>query len=272
MGFIRGGLFVIASVLLFVLFLAGNTFLTLNLSLTYDNVQQELVSVIKDIVGDEMNLSEKIENDFEVMKLYCENNSEYVFSQEEHTFVIPCEIISEGSDAVIDYGINNLVNEVYYEEYDCNFWDCIKDTEAPFFLVSEKAKNYWGEKFYFSLLICLILIILMFFLIENKTNLLIVVGSLLIVSSLPFMRLNWVLSFINESLFGFFTIFFSKAHYVFLIVFILGLFVIGFGIILKFFKIGFKISEIANKFSKGKKNSSVNKSKEFVKKQIPKQK
>ena len=73
MGFIRGGLFVIASVLLSLFFLFGNVFLTLGLSLDYDNVQPELVSVVKDITEDEISLEQKIEEKFESMELYCQN-------------------------------------------------------------------------------------------------------------------------------------------------------------------------------------------------------
>ena len=59
MGLIRGGLLFIVVVLLFLSFLVGNIFLTLNLSLDYNNVQPELTSVIRNIAENEFNRSEE---------------------------------------------------------------------------------------------------------------------------------------------------------------------------------------------------------------------
>ena len=251
MGLFRSGLFVIASVLLFVAFLTANVFLTLNKSLEYEIVKPELVSVIKDIFEDKINLSGVIDENFEYMQLYCKNNSEFVFNEQGHTFAIPCSVISHGSDAVIEYGASSLVDEFYYKDYNCNFWDCFGKTEIPFFLVSKKAKDYWENKFYFLMLVSFILIILMFFLVERKANLFVVTGSLLAVSALLFIKLDWILFFISDKpLLQFFTIFFTKAYNVFLISFITGLIILALGILLKFFGIGFKISEFFSRFQK----------------------
>ncbi len=254
MGIVRGGLFVIASVLLFLLFLVGNVFLTLSLSLDYASVQPELVSVVESIAGDEINLEQEVEGRLGSMELYCQNNSEYVFNDESgQVFVIPCEVVSQGPDAVVDYSVNNFVEEIYYKDYDCDFLDCFAETEQPFFLISQKAKDYWNNKFYLSLFISLFLIALMFFLIEDKKNLPIVAGVLLLISALPFMKLNWVLSFFSDKSFlQFFTIFFAKAYTVFLISFSLGIILLGIGGVLKLFGIGFKISDFLDKLRKKK--------------------
>lgn len=276
MGMIRGGLFVIASFALFLSFFAGNVFLTLDWSLEYDTLRPELTSIIKDIAAEsEINLDEVMEENFVIMESYCQNNSEYVFSKQEYIFVIPCDIVSQGSEAVIEQGINNLLKEFYYKEYDCGFWECVKQSDAgqPFVLVSEKARDYWNNKFYLALVVSLILIILMFFLIETKHSLFTVVGCLLIISSLPFMKLNWLLSFISDASFlQFFTIFFIKAYNVFLISFIIGLALLGVGIGLKFFNIGFKISDFFSKKEKVKENVSKKDIKEIVKEEISKKK
>jgi len=273
MGVIRGGLLVIVIISLFLVFLIGNIFLTLYFSLDYVNVKSELVSVVKDAVEEEISLIGGIEEEFGFMELTCQNNSNFVFSDDVsgYVFEIPCEIIFQGYDAVIDYQLNIFVEEVYYEDYDCGFLECIKETERPFFLVSEKAKDYWKNKLYFSLIISIILIVAMFFLIEQKYNLPIVVGSLLAVSALPFMKLNWVLSFLPASSFlQFFTIFFTKAYTVFLISFIFGIIILIVGIILKFFQIGFKINDLFSKFSKKDKKVSSKEVKEIVKKEMSK--
>jgi hypothetical protein len=275
MGFIRGGLLVIVSVLLFSSFLAGNFFLTLTLSLDYDTIQPELVSVVSELSEDEINLRQVIDEELPFMEEYCQNNSEYVFSDQGHTFVIPCSVVSQGSDAIISYGLNTLVEEVYYKEYDCDFWKCLEKTGDPFFLVSEKAKDYWKQKFYFSLIASIILVALAFILIEKRTSLPILVGIMLIASGIPFLIINWIsFNWIPLPMFGeyfvqLFTIFFAKSYTVFLISFILGLIVLGIGILSKFFSIGFKIS---NFFSKKKKGISKKEVKNIVKEEISKDK
>ena len=261
MGFIRGGLLVVASIILFLSFLVGNVFLTLNLSLDYETIKPELVSVVKDISENEINVSGMIGENFEFMELYCENNSEFVSKYEEvdYTLVLPCDVVSQGSEAVIEYATESLVEEFYYKDYDCEFLDCLKETKTPFFLVSEQAKNYWGSKFYFLISISFVLIGFMFFLIERKINLPIIAGSLLTISALPFMKFDSFLSLASDnSFFQFFIVFFTKAHTVFLISFISGLVILGTGIGLKLWRVG---TGKDKKFSK-------NEVKKIVKKEI----
>ena len=93
MGLIRGGLLTIVSAILFLSFFAGNAFLTLTWSLEYDTIQPELTSVIKDTIGSKMNLDEVMNENFEAMQLYCQNNSEFVFSEGGYTFEIPCDVV-----------------------------------------------------------------------------------------------------------------------------------------------------------------------------------
>lgn len=253
MGAIRGVLLVIVSVLFFILLLVGNILLILSLSLQYDNVQAELASSIKDVVAKGINVEEVMEKSYPLMKLYCQNNSEFVFRDDGsgYTFTIPCDVIAQGFEAIVDYGINSLVENFYYEDYDCEFWDCIEKTGSPLFLVSEKAKNYWNSKFYLALMASIVLIVLIFFLVEKKSNLFVIVGSLLIISALPFMKLDWVLSFISDKPFlELLTIFFTKVHTVFLISIISGIVVLSIGILLKLFGVGFTISNIFSRFQK----------------------
>lgn len=295
MGAIRGVLLVIVSILLFLLFLAGNTFLTLSLSLDYDNVKPELVStmgafvedgmsfIIEEAVGEkvesiEAGLSDEINKNLEIMEEYCQNNSDYVFSYGENTLVIPCSVVSQGSEAIIEEGITNIVDDFYYAEYNCGFWDCFEKTGSPFFLISEKAKDYWNSKFYLVLIASFVLIVLIFFLVEKKSNLFVVAGSLLIISALPFMKLNsFVGSLLNpflsasgipsdmsSSFLNIFSIFFTKAYNVFLISVISGIVILSIGILLKLFGVGFTISNLFSRFQK----KDVKKDKKFSKDKI----
>ena len=265
MGFIRGSLLVIVCILLFFSLLLSGIFLTLSLSLKYENVQEELGSVLENltgnqlnIIGDDFNLEEEMEEAQEFMEEHCQNKSSYVFSEGGYTFVIPCDIldeIEEDPSAIIEQGIDNIIEQIYYDDYNCDFWNCFEVTELPLFLVSEKAKNYWQDKFYLTLIAFVVLVVLIFFLTENKQNTPIIVGSLLVLSSLPLLGIRKIVGiFLGD--FGdlgisFLNIFIGKANSVFWIVFIAGLILIGAGIALKFLHI----------VKKGKKNKIQNISK-----------
>ena len=110
-------------ILLLISFLVMNVFLTLSLSLEYDNVKPKISSVVKDLAENEINLTDEIEENFVFAEIYCQNNTEFIFSQGEYVFEIPCTIVDEGPESVIDYGINQIIDEVYYKEYDCGFFE-----------------------------------------------------------------------------------------------------------------------------------------------------
>lgn len=252
MGFIRGSALVIVAVLFFVALLASNSFLTLSSSLEYDIVKPKLVPVIIDIAEEEFNLSSQIDDSYSQMLTDCENNSTIIFDEEGFSFEVPCEKVREGKQEVIDYGVNSLVDEVYYKNYDCGFWDCAEEGEPPFFLVSQKAQGYWSSLFYFVLGVLILLFVVIFFLVEKKSNAFIIAGALLMVSALPFAKIIWVASFLDKYAFQFFAVLFSRASLMFLRIFIFGIIVLGVGILMKFFGIGFWISNLVNKIS-GKK-------------------
>ena len=247
MGFIKGGLLIILSVFLFIILFLGNVFFVLSLSLGYENVQKELGPVLKNLTEDkfniierDFNLTKEMERAFEFMREHCRNETAYVFARGGYTFVLPCDLleeIDENSQSLVDQGMENIVEQIYYDDYDCKFWDCFEKTGLPLFLVSEKAKNYWQDKFYFTLIAFAVIVVLIFFLVEHKQNTPIVVGSVLVLSSLPLLKLEKVIgSIIGNSYFTFFGVFFNKIGTVFWIVFFSGLIIIGAGIALRFLR------------------------------------
>ena len=237
MGFFKGTFLFIASIILLLSLLAGNIFLALSMSLNYETLQSEFTPVIKDVAEKEFGISSVIvDEQFLLMELYCQDNSEYVFSESGYVFEIPCSIVDQGSDAVIEKGISDFADDIYYQDYECDFWDCFYKSEVPYFLVSEKAKEYWKSKFYLSLLLSIILIIAIFFLVEQKYNLLTLIGSLLIISSLPLIKIEKLLSLIDyKYISDFLIIFLNKSYNIFLISFILGIIILGIGIGLRFY-------------------------------------
>lgn len=273
MGAIRGVLLVFVCVFLFLSLLIGNVFWTLNLSLDYNNVKPEM-SAIFDGTFEDQNLETVVEDNFEIMKSHCQTGNEYMFNYDNsgYIFTLPCTVVLEGSDAVVNYIVNDFVEEFYYKDYDCDFIDCFEKV-GPFFLVSQKAKNYWSHNAYLFLISSLILVVLLFLLTEKKLNTFIITGVLLIIASLPFAKLDLIFSFFSDKLvLGLLTIFFTESYTIFVISLVLGIILLGIGILLKIFKVGFKISNICSKFSKKKEKISEDTTKHIVKKEISKKK
>lgn len=249
MGFIRGALVTIFAIVLLISLFLMNASLTLSWSLDYDSLKPALKDSVKELAQDYIDLEEVIEDALPLMEVYCQNKTEYVFSQEGYTFVIPCEILEQGSGGIVDYGLDYLIESIYYQEYTCEFWDCVRETDTPLVLISEKARDYWKSKFYMFFLISLALFVLIFFVSKHKNVAFIIGGFLIILSSLPFIKLNWILSFVPENFVPLFESFFTRAYNVFLIMFIIGLVLLGLGVAFHFFHFGMKIF---NWFSKKK--------------------
>jgi hypothetical protein len=267
MGAIRRIFLVIVSVLLFLSFICVNLFGILSLSLTYNNVENQSVSVIQNSLSG-LNVTDKIQEVYPLIKSVCQTNPNYVFSVTNYSIDIPCDVALQGTNAIAKEGAKNIVHQIYYTKYDCNFLDCAKSTQLPLFLLSEKAYNFWKEKFRISLIVSFVLLILLLLLVERKANMPILSGILLAISSLPFIKLDILLNtFSNKMISQFLKIFFSQSFYFSLRALIVGIVLIGLGIIFKIFNIGFFISNLISKIKKPEKG------KQTVKKSVkPKQK
>jgi len=249
MGFLKGGIFTFLGLVLFVLLLFLSSFLTMSFSLEHDSVKSGLVPVIKDLANsvpatlerfDRFDLSEfdvsgVIDENYELMQYHCVNYTEYGFLFEGQMIDMPCSTLEGGKDAVIDKTAEDFVEGIYYKEYNCDYWDCVSQEKIPFFIVSEKSKDYWNGKFYSFLLPSLIIIALMFFFVDNKMNLPIIVGILFVLSSFSFSKISGVLLGLfspdnSDFISSFFNILFSRSGSVFWIFFILGFILIAGGV------------------------------------------
>ncbi len=286
MGIIRGGLLAIISVLLFISILAGNLLLTISWSLNYNNVQEKLTPVIKDVLRDEIGATDVLKEKFPQMQTYCVNNPEYIFTYRERVITIPCSVVGEGEEKVIDYGIGKFIEDIYYHNYECNFWDCFKTEGLPLFLVSSKAQVYWYTRFNYILMAIGILSALGFIFAQRKSNFFILLSFLIILASLPLAKFDFITSLIGEPAESLLNVFFSRSYDVFFRVALIGAAFLALGLILKFFRIGFKISTIfakkegvskeeVKKIIKEEKtkdaSSKFGQSKEIVKKEVKKE-
>ena len=248
MGFIRGALGVFVSILLFLIFLVGSVFLTLTLSLQYDNVYERLEPVIQDTLEDELGVifSDEIEKERSSMEIHCESSpNEYIFEEGKYTLSLSCEALAQGTEAVVASGVESLIKTVYYKEYTCDFWKCFSEEEIPLFLISEYARDYWKAKFYWSLTVALVLMASLFLLYKKKQNVFIVPGILLMAAAVPFLRIGLLMNISGDRIiFELLSVFFSKARSVFRISFFTGLGLFIAGIIFKLFLLGFKFSKM----------------------------
>jgi len=263
MGFLRRFLLVIVSVILFLLFLAGNFIFTLSSSLEYEHVKPEIVSLLGDVLEEQIGIDEHLNQLSPVIMAACALNSQYTFTYGGANFVIPCDVALQGSTALVEYGISSFVDKYYYAEYDCEFLDCFEEQDIPLFLISEKARDFWRSKFHLVLLLSIALAILIFFLVEKKTNFFILVGSLLVVSAFPLVRIANVASFFTGVLGAvrkypskIVLIFFNQAHSTFMKSLLIGGTFIVVGIILKLFHVGFSISNFIEKLKSKKTGKS----------------
>jgi hypothetical protein len=256
MSAIRGVLLILVAVFLFLSFLSLNLLWTLSASLNYDTLQRESTIIVNDFLQ-ETNITNIIHQNYHLIQFYCQNYSNYVFNYQGHTFDIPCSIALQGENAIIEEGVKDAIHDVYYEEYNCNFFDCFKKSPIPLFLISKKAYDFWVEKFYFCLITSFILFILVFLLVEKKTNAFILSGSLLIISAIPFIKLDYLYSlFSNKMIFKFLEIFFSQAFQVSIKTLLIGAGLLIFGIVIDIFKVGFFISDFISKIREEKEKKS----------------
>ncbi|MCL5018686.1 MAG: hypothetical protein M1416_02900 [Candidatus Pacearchaeota archaeon] len=250
MGFVRGLIVVVVSVLLFLSLLSMTFFGVVNSSLKYENVEQKSADVIRDVLESGFNLSKSVDNVYPLMQIYCRNNSdyEYVYYSEGFTFSIPCSTVMQGKDAVINETIRDLVRNNYYAEYDCTLFECLK--ESPLFLISEKTYNDTNNNFYFFLFSSFLLFIALFIFIEKRTNTFLITGSILLICSLIFIKIDAIFSSFSGIVFQILGIFFSNSFSISINILIAGVIFLAIGLILKIFKLGFKIEEFISKFKK----------------------
>jgi hypothetical protein len=244
MGLIRSGAVVFFSALLFLSIFLGNVFLTISWSLEYETLEPNLKNFTTEIIED-MKINKTLTENYNFMLIYCQNQESFNLTEQGLNIEIPCTIIKQGPEKIIEYGIQESIKNIYYQEYNCEFWECIKNTDTVFVLTSEKAKYYWHSKFYLTILISTILLILLIIFIESKKSALTITGALMIVSSIPFRKLNWLFTLLPEGkITEIFSLFFTKSNNVFLTMLIIGSIILLVGLAFEFFNIGFKITKM----------------------------
>jgi hypothetical protein len=258
MGILKSGALVIIGGIFLITGLLMSTILVFQNSVSYENLDSGLSTYLDSLLK-ETNFEKSIEENLPIMQLYCQNNSEYSFFDKNtnEVFVLDCGIINNGAEEIKNKIMEDLLESIYYEEYDCNFFDCFKKTESGFFLFSKKAYDYWGNLFYKFLFLILISFGIIFFLVEKKSNAFVLSGILLVLSVIPLLFFNKILikiPYIKEFIF-----LFSSSSSVFWKFILIGGLICLVGFLIKFFSVGFKISNFFQKFQKNKNPPKIKK-------------
>jgi len=242
MGLIRSGAVIFFSSLLFLSIFLGNAFLTVSWSLEYETLEPNLNNFATELIED-MKINKTLSENYNLMLINCQNEELFNLSEQGLNLEIPCQIIKQGPEKVLEYGVQKSIKNIYYKDYNCEYWDCIKNTDTVFVLISETARDYWKSKFYLTLISSIILFTLLVIFIESKKSALTITGALMIVSSIPFRKIDWLFTLLPEGkLTEIFSLFFTRSYNVFLTMLIIGSIILLVGLAFEFFNIGFKIN------------------------------
>ena len=267
----RGALYFIAFILIFVLILA-NLFLTLGISLSYDNIKVNSVAVTEKMFEKEL-ASGQVDAFYDQLVRECDESQLVSITKQGALIQIDDELNSpevncadlkaSGKEGFISLIVSSFIEQNYYKEHDCTFWECFNQEglKKPFFIISEMSHKYFMKLFYFALLISVVLLVVAFLLMSHRTNILPYAGILIIISALPFWKLDFMLSLssIPIDLVQIISILFTDSFSVFLVDVIVGVLFIVFGVVLKIYfmierheEISFK-SVVSNNFNAKKK-------------------
>ncbi len=253
MGFIRGVLTVLMSVLLLSSFLAMNFSLTLSRSLEFETLHPEVFKLINSDNEIKSNFEQGFLKVYPFMSRQCAdeslNLSEVNLNNNEFNISVPCQSVLKGENETYNYLLESSITEYYYKDYNCSFLKCIEKyrNENPFFMVSEDAQKFWSGKFWMFLFTSIILFLGIVFMKKKRSGAFILGGSLLIISALPFFRMEGLFGSLDRQFLKFAHLLFSKSYSVFLTSIISGAALVLVGVFFKIFKIGIKIESFFRK-------------------------
>jgi len=157
---------------------------------------------------------------------------------------ITCNDTKNGISGLVSKTVKGFVNQIYYQKYNCNYWDCFNSSSSsglPLFLISEMSRNYWRGIFYLAIAASAALAVGLVFFMKKREKLPILLGFLIMLSALPLLAIQKVLAFFPKMVSDVAGVFFSQSNFVFWRMIILGGAVILVGLIIELFRAGFKI-------------------------------
>lgn len=225
MDFIRGAVVTLFGFVMVIGIVFMNISMTFASSLEYDTLKPALGDSAKEVISNMINLNDISREG----KNACKFDSEYFLEYNDKRFEIPCEIIEQGKESIEGYILDNFIDEIYYSNYDCEFWECVKESDIPFVLISDKARVYWASRAVLLAAMSFILFLLIVLVSNKRPSKFISTGVLLALCSLPFKNIDWVAKIVPAQVAPLFLLLSQKAHSTFMIMLFIsaGLVLIG---------------------------------------------
>ncbi len=242
MGLISKALTLIFSFLLFISLVFGAIFFTINLSLEYNEVQKNAAPFVENYLRQTLNqkvsttdkILETILSIELIQKIPFTNNLKQSLEQKMKS--------GDLNNVSLQQETQEFIQEMYYAEYACDYWDCFSISEVPFFLISQKSQNYWYANFRYLGIASLILMAILFLLVSQKRNFFVLMGILSLLASLPLWGIKKLIAiFFKGQILDFANIFFDKSGYIATVLVAIGIALIALAIIFGLFGLGFKI-------------------------------
>ncbi len=270
MSFIRGAIVTLFGIVLTVCLIFMNVSITFASSLEYDSLKPALEDSAKNIIESVFDVETTIGK--ENLNHYCSIEKEYVLNLGDDNFVIPCGVIEQGEESIFNYVRGNFIEQIYYANYNCEFWKCVSETQTPFVLISDKARVYWYRNVFLLAALSLVLFALILFIAENRSSKFVSVGVLVALCALPFRNIDWMLKMVSMKAAPLFLLLSQKANLVFIIMLIVSIVLVLIGAVALIFgwKMKFKYEKSENKDNQDTNGVSKEEVREIVREEINK--
>ena len=232
MGFLRGLLVFFMSAFLTFSLVLGGFALMLYISTGNENFKSQISGDISSVLTSQTDIGSQIDSALPEMKIYCQTHSEFAVNSSQLNVSIPCSAVNNGSLAVINEVVGNLISQektVSKCDSPANCFFKFKDL-----FLSDQAKTYWRTTFLIFAFVSFALLAAIFFMVENGRDFPITSGIIFIFSSIPFLVIKLISPYFENSIIKPALTLFSGAFTVFIIIFSVGIILVAVGIALKF--------------------------------------
>ncbi len=193
----------------------------------FENVVAFFVADSRFSEGLDITTQKELSGNYKSMLDYCSAHDYYFFREPVFSYEsnIDCNKFLSKEASLVELAVGGFIYEIYYQDYDCGFFDCFSKTGSIFFLISQHSADYFKAKVSLFSLIALICIGILLVLAEKRSMVLIVSGALLILASffirifintLLSLGLNKFINFqeMNFDINVFFKLFFTQLSFV----------------------------------------------------------
>lgn len=235
LGWLKRTLLTILFVIILVLLIIGNLFFVLTLSLQYENVKGNLGPYIQEILNEKYSPAQ-VGKFYDAGESICSAGVSQNFVLQVAPFdskynfpkpVLTCDEISELNETtVLNYAIDKSIYTYYYsqEPLNCSFISCTKEIfKNPLFLLSDEAHDFFLNKLLWFYGLAVLILFGCFFLFSEKNDYFVYGGILIMLSAVPFMKINLFFNSSEIIILNVMSVLLSEARLVFLIMLVIGL-------------------------------------------------